>query len=260
MITSTDQLGRRIELPAPPRRIVSLVPSQTELLFDLGLEDEIVGVTKFCTHPVDKVRHVTRVGGTKNFNFARIDALAPDLIIGNREENYPEGIQRLQASYPVWMSDIVDLPGAVAMIAAVAALVGRAAAGRRLIKDIETAFAGLKSADARRVAYLIWRKPYMVVGGENFIDDLMQRAGFTNVFADQARYPEVSAEDLGEAKPDVIMLSSEPFPFTDAHRCEFQAIAPDARVVLVDGMLFSWYGSRLREIPAYLSQVAEMVR
>jgi ABC-type Fe3+-hydroxamate transport system substrate-binding protein len=259
VITSTDQLGNRLELDHWPERIVSLVPSQTELLFDLGLDDRIVGVTRFCTHPQDKVNCVTRVGGTKNFDFARIDALAPDLIIGNKEENYSEGIERLQANYPVWMSDIVDLGDALSMIAAVGALVGRPEAARSLVADIEAAFASLGSAPSGRVAYLIWRKPYMVVGGENFIDDLLKRAGFDNVFADQARYPEVSAEDLRDAQADVIMLSSEPFPFTDAHREEFQAIAPDARVLLVNGMLFSWYGSRLREIPAYLSEVASMV-
>ncbi len=256
LITSTDQLGCLVELDKRPERIVSLVPSQTELLFDLGLEDEIVGVTKFCTHPPEKVARVAKIGGTKNFNFERIDELAPDLIIGNKEENYAEGIERLQANYPVWMSDIVDLGEALEMISGVSILVGRGDAGRAMVADIKAAFETLASTPCCRAAYLIWRKPYMVVGGENFIDDLLGRAGFVNVFGHQSRYPEVTAADLSEVNPDVIMLSSEPFPFTEKHRDEFQTLVAGAQVLLVDGMAFSWYGSRLREIPHYLAEVA----
>lgn len=259
LIRSTDQLGNMLTLHGVPRRIVSLVPSQTELLFDLGLDAEVVGVTKFCTHPPEKVRDVVKVGGTKKFNFARIDALQPDLIIGNKEENYAEGIELLRGSYPVWMSDIADLDDALAMIAEVGRLVGRARAATAMVAGIRERFMRLKRAPGVRVAYFIWRKPLMVAGGENFINDLLVRAGLVNVFADKPRYPQVDPGELAAAAPEVVLLSSEPFPFTAEHEPEFVAILPGARVLRVDGTRFSWYGSRLLEIPDYLETVVREV-
>jgi ABC-type Fe3+-hydroxamate transport system substrate-binding protein len=258
-----DQLGATVELAHEPQRIVSLVPSQTELLFDLGVAEKIVGVTKFCTDPADKVAAVTRVGGTKKFNFARIDALAPDLILGNKEENYQDGIEQLKMRYPVWMSDIYDLEDALSMVEQVATMVGASERGQSLSRTVRARFASLHETLGnrqvpRRAAYFIWRKPYMVVGGNNFIDHLMVRAGLCNVFGDRERYPEVTAAQVAAARPEVLLLSSEPFPFTPAHRDEFQRMVADAEVRLVDGTLFSWYGSRLLRIPAYLEAIAQV--
>ncbi len=257
-----DQLGTTVELANEPQRIVSLVPSQTELLFDLGLDEKIVGVTKFCTDPPAKVADVTRIGGTKKFDFGRIDALAPDLILGNKEENYQDGIERLRAQYPVWMSDIYDLDDALRMIEQVASMVGAGERGQTLSRTVRERFWSLDERMAgrpvpRRAVYFIWRKPYMVVGGNNFIDHLMRRAGLGNVFSDLERYPQVTAAQVADARPEVLLLSSEPFPFTQAHRDEFQSMVADADVRLVDGTLFSWYGSRLLRIPAYLETVTE---
>ena len=256
-----DQLGATVELAREPRRIVSLVPSQTELLFDLGVDERIVGVTKFCTDPPDKVAGVTQVGGTKNFNFGRIDALEPDLILGNKEENYQDGIEQLKLRYPVWMSDIYDLDDALSMVEQVGGLVGAGERGESLSREVRRRFASLAETltgvKPLRAAYFIWRKPYMVVGGNNFIDHLMQRAGLRNVFADLERYPEVTAAQIATAHPEVLLLSTEPFPFTEAHRAEFQTLVADADVRVVDGTLFSWYGSRLLRIPAYLEAVAK---
>ena len=116
-------------------------------------------------------------------------------------------------------------------------------------------FAAIETAAPRRAAYFIWRKPYMAVGGNNFIDHLMRRAGFVNVFGELDRYPEVDAAHIAAARPEVLLLSSEPFPFTEAHRDEFAALAPGAEVLLVDGTLFSWYGSRLLKMPDYFAQL-----
>lgn len=237
-------------LSGTPHRIVSLVPSQTELLFDLGLTREVVGVTRYCTRPSGKVAQVTQVGGTKKFAFDVIESLQPDLVLGNKEENYAEGIARLRERYPVWMSDIATLPDALAMIREVAWLVGRDPAGSVLLDRIESGFDQVKPVPGLRVAYLIWRQPWMVAGGQTFIDDLLQRAGFENVFAHRARYPEVTVAALQDAAPDVVLLSSEPFPFTEDHSNEFRAVLPEARIQVVDGTLFSWYGSRLRHFPA----------
>ncbi|GAB2863915.1 TroA family protein [Hymenobacter ruber] len=255
----TDQMGRRVAVPFPPQRIVSLVPSQTELLFDLGLGEKVVGVTKFCIHPAEARTKATVIGGTKNFDFDKIAVLKPDLIIGNKEENYQDGVAQLVAKYPVWMSDISNLSEALDMIRRVGFITGAKEKSAALANEIEVSFASLAASVATATpisaAYFIWRKPYMVAAEGTFIDDMLRRAGFANVFANQARYPEITAEQLAAAAPQRILLSSEPYPFGEKHLAEFQAICPAAKIEIVDGELFSWYGSRLLEFAAYFSQL-----
>ncbi|GAB3635824.1 helical backbone metal receptor [Hymenobacter arcticus] len=245
-------MGRHVRLFHPPLRIVSLVPSQTELLFDLGLQKQLVGVTKFCIYP-EYARHKAEViGGTKDFNFAKIRATQPDLILGNKEENYVEGITELEKSYPVWMSNITDLPEALDMIRRVGQLTGKQLAAEPLAAEITNSFAALAAQEPLiPAAYFIWRKPYMAAASGTFIDDMLRRAGFRNVFAHLGRYPEITSAQLAAAAPERIFLSSEPYPFKDKHLAEFQEICPAAKTQLVDGELFSWYGSRLRLSAAY---------
>lgn len=251
-LTVTDQMGRRVVIPFPPKRIVSLVPSQTELLFDLGLGKQLEGVTKFCTHPTYARHQAAVVGGTKNFDFAKIAACQPDLIIGNKEENHPEGIAQLAAKYPVWMSDIADLADALRMVKQVGLITGKAHLAEPLAAEIAQSFGSLASGDSLvSAAYLIWRKPYLVAAGGTFIDDMLRRAGFANVFGGRGRYPEITAAELAAAAPARLLLSSEPYPFGPKHVAEFRALCPAAQIDLVDGELFSWYGSRLRHSAAY---------
>ena len=255
----TDQLNRTIELPANPQRIVSLVPSQTELLHYLGLGDRVVGITKFCIHPEEWYRSKPRVGGTKKYHFDRIEALQPDLIIGNKEENEQEQIEQLMERYPVWMSDIFDLPDALNMIEAIGRLCSREEKAAELRSEIEHRFAQLQPlAQPLRTAYFIWRKPWMLAGGNTFINTMLQRMGLQNCFADQeSRYPEVSEEALAAANPQVLLLSSEPYPFKEQHIAELRAMCPTAEIRLVDGELFSWYGNRLLHTASYLSALAQ---
>ncbi|GAB3197774.1 helical backbone metal receptor [Pontibacter aydingkolensis] len=254
-------MGNSILLEQVPQRIVSLVPSQTELLFDLGLGDHIVGVTKFCIHPKEHVKQKSKVGGTKNFNFDVIDQLQPYLIIGNKEENYKEGIEQLQQKYKVWMSDIYTLDDALEMMLQVGQVTGSEIRAHELTQSINAGFEQLRPLEPRiKAAYFIWRKPYMAVGSNNFIDHVLQRCGFDNVFNKMARYPEITAEQLQQANPQLILLSSEPYPFKEKHIQEFQEICPQASIKIVDGEMFSWYGSRLLKAPAYLQQVIEEVR
>lgn len=255
--TVIDQMGREVQFLYPPLRIVSLVPSQTELLFDLGLQNQVEGVTKFCLYPPDARQNTSVIGGTKNFDFAKIKAASPDLIIGNKEENYQEGIAQLERHFPVWLSDITNLPEALNMIRRVGDLTDKLQLAETLATDIKHAFNQLRLAATSqpRAAYFIWRKPYMVAASGTFIDDMLRRAGFRNAFADRGRYPEVTAEQLAEAAPAHIFLSSEPYPFGEKHLAEFQEICPLAQVQVVDGELFSWYGSRLRHSAAYFQQL-----
>ncbi|MTI20000.1 cobalamin-binding protein [Fulvivirga sp. RKSG066] len=248
-------MGSTIELPKTPSSIVSLVPSQTELLFDLGLKSEVKGITKFCIHPADEVRDVKKIGGTKNFNFSKIDELNPDLVIGNKEENYKEGIEQLREKYPVWMSDIYTLNDSLDMINSVASLVGRAEKGKEIIEDIKSGFESIKKKAPLKVLYFIWQKPYMVAGGGTFIDIMLSQIGLDNV-APKDRYPELSPDDIRAINPDLILLSSEPYPFKAKHFSDFSALCPNAKIHIVDGEMFSWYGSRLRKAPAYFNSLS----
>lgn len=250
-----DQMGEAIKVDGRPRRIVSLVPSQTELLFDLGLDKEIVGVTKFCIHPKEKCKNKAKIGGTKKFNFPAIDALAPDLIIGNKEENYKEGIEILKTSYPVWMSDIYDLRDAFEMIDSIGALVGKRMEAQKIVEDIGKGFEDFAPKIKKRALYLIWKDPYMSIGKHTFIHEMMLKCGFENVLEDMDRYPILTAEDIKALDPEVILLSSEPYPFKEKHRKEIQEILPFAQIALVDGEMFSWYGSRLQYAPAYFESI-----
>lgn len=255
----TDQLNRTVTLPAwPPRRIVSLVPSQTELLADLGLENEVVGITKFCVHPEEWFREKTRVGGTKTLNFGKIKSLNPDLIIGNKEENERAQIEELAADFPVWLSDVYTLEDAYDMIGRVGELVGKTAEAQKLIEKVKTAFAVHRvPCTVHRVAYFIWRKPFMAAGRDTFIDEMLRVAGFQNIFSHKNRYPEISLDELAAAQPEIILLSSEPYPFSEKHFAPFREVCPQARIQLVDGEMFSWYGSRLLHSAAYFRKLRE---
>ena len=250
-----DQMHRTVQVPSHPQRIISLVPSQTELLYDLGLGERVVGITKFCVHPETWFNSKHRVGGTKKVDMEKVRALKPDLIIGNKEENAKKDIQALEQDFPVWMSDVRDLNGALDMIAAVGEITGTSDKANAIRNGIAQAFGALKPMEEpRTVAYFIWREPYMVAGHGTFVNDMLLRLGLINVFDEgDARYPEITAKEVEDASPEVILLSSEPYPFQQKHLEEFKEICPDARVLLVDGELFSWYGSRLLKAPAYFA-------
>ncbi len=251
----TDQLNRPIHIPQYPKRIISLVPSQTELLIDLGLQAQLLGITKFCIHPAAATKQILKIGGTKALDIKLIKELNPDLIIGNKEENERAQIEELMSHFPVWMSDIADLDGAINMITGIGELVNKATEAAAMTATIKQNFEQLNAAaPTRKVAYLIWRKPYMVAGKGTFIDDMLRRCGFVNVFAED-RYPEVSIEQLISAQPDALLLSSEPYPFKEKHINEFRATLPHATIKLVDGEMFSWYGSRLLQAPAYFNKL-----
>lgn len=257
MRSVSDQMNRTLQVPERPERIISLVPSQTELLHDLGLGERVVGITKFCIHPEHWFRGKARVGGTKQVDLDKVRALKPDLIIGNKEENTQADIEALEQEFPVWMSDVRDLDGALDMIRRVGVLTGTTSRSEALVSGIEHAFATLQpTTPPRSAAYFIWRDPMMVAGGDTFISDMLHRAGFSNAFAHRKeRYAEITPAELAAADPDVILLSSEPYPFAEKHLAEFQMTCPGTPVRLVDGELFSWYGSRLLKAPAYFSRL-----
>ena len=253
-----DQMGRSVVLNNwPPTKIISLVPSQTELLFDLGAGSSIKGVTKFCIHPKAQLKGAMKVGGTKSVHFDRIDTIQPDLIIGNKEENEQEMIYELARKYPVWMSDIFTLEDAYDMILQIGRLIDKESIAIKWITKIQERFALISKHNHQpRVAYFIWRNPYMVAANDTFINVMLQKAGFQNAFEDLSRYPSIELSQLNERKVDFVFLSSEPYPFKNKHIEEFIRYLPDDKIQIVDGELFSWYGSRLYQSASYFQQLA----
>lgn len=258
----TDQLGNPVSLNKTPQRIVSLVPSQTELLFDLGLDEEVIGITKYCIYPKHWHRTKTKVGGTKKLNIEKIKQLSPDLLIGNKEENKKEQILELLKEFPVWMSDIATLEDALGMMQSMGELTGKKEQSLRIQNGIREQFAHFKLSTSAikhqplTILYLIWRKPYICAGKKTFIGHLLEICGLTNA-ASGFRYPKISKEEIRKISPSFIFLSSEPFPFGERHFSEFQNLCPSAKIILVDGKMFSWYGSRLLYAPVYFEKLLQ---
>lgn len=255
-----DQMEREVQIPEPfPRRIISLVPSQTELLYDLGLDERVVGITEFCVRPHSWQDQKEIVGGTKLVLRKKVQNLKPDLIIGNKEENTLQDIQRLEKEYPVWMSDITTMDDALEMIL----MLGEVTKAPVKAQSIHDQIKGKlkKAADPSKkplkIAYFIWKDPWMVAGGNTFINDFCKKMGFRNVFEDVDRYPEINLDQLEERNPDFIFLSSEPFPFKENHKKELSHILPLSKIEIIDGQMFSWYGSRLIKGIEYALQLKE---
>ena len=217
----TDQTGFQFSLEGVPLRIVSTVPSQTELLFDLGLGQNIVGVTAYCVHPQEALERKEVIGGTKDLNLSKILGLQPDLIIGNKEENIKEQIEELRQYVPVWLSDIKTIDDGLGMIKRLGGITESTSVASNLIEQIE--FERLKLLRLRkklRVAYFIWKNPMMMAGPNTFIGKMLEECGFINVALDNGqRYPQVPFDRIYELEADLILLSSEPYAFTagDAH-------------------------------------------
>ena len=247
IIVTSDDLGRDVRVPVRPQRIVSLCPSQTETLLELGAGERLVGRTRYCIHPEPTVIRITEVGGTKQLRVPAIEQLKPDLVIAEKEENRREDVELLAARWPVFVTDVRDIASGLRMISTLGRLCGCETAATGLIKKISTRWRSLKALPKpRSTAYLIWRKPWMAAGADTYIHDVLTRCGLVNVFAQSAaRYPETTMKKLAVLSPELVLLSTEPYPFKEKHRGEFAKALPQSKVLLVDGEAFSWYGARM---------------
>lgn len=247
----TDQLGNQHTFDTTPKRIISLVPSQTELLVDLGLEDSIVGITKFCVHPYHLKSTKKIIGGTKKVHFEKIRLLQPDIIIANKEENTLEIVTELSKICPVWVTDIITLEDNLKMIEDFGILFNKRTEAKKWMDKINFAHQDflnfIRDKEVKKAAYFIWANPYMVAGNTTFINEMLQLNNFENIYnSREQRYPEVSIENIRiEGNPELVLLSSEPFPFTDEHVFELGRYTHHAITLFVDGEMFSWYGSRI---------------
>lgn len=259
-ISFTDQLGTEHTFETSPKRIISLVPSQTELLYDLGQEAKIVGITKFCVHPYHFKSTKKSVGGTKKVNYRKIKELQPDIIICNKEENTQEMVERLREICPVWVTNIITVEDNFQMITDFGQLFNCRTEANKWNDKLAFALSDFKNfvkdIPVKKVAYFIWKKPYMVAGSDNFINELLKLNHFENIYDTKGRYPEVAIEQIvEEGDPDFIFLSSEPYPFKKEDGYEISNYTDKAQTVLVDGEMFSWYGSRLLKAFTYFKML-----
>ena len=241
-------------------KIVSLVPSLTELLFHFGLDDQVVGRTKFCIHPVERVKSAEKIGGTKNVNTQKVIELKPDLIIANKEENTKADIEALQEVCKVHVSEIANYDQAIFAIDDIGLMTNSADRATTLIEEIEVSFEKLKQnridkRPQKKVCYLIWQKPYMSIGNDTYIHDMLNHCGFENICAGQTRYPVLTLEEIKKRQPDYLFLSSEPFPFKQIHIEKLKLELPNAKIILVDGEYFSWYGNRMVGAAKYFGKL-----
>lgn len=252
----TDQLGTSHSFESSPKRIVSLVPSQTELLYDLGLEERIVGITKFCVHPYHLKSTKTIVGGTKKVNFDKIRELSPDIIIANKEENTPEMVAQLSQIAPVWVTDIQTVADNFKMITDFGILFNCRTESQKWNDKIEHALTQfvtfMKTIGPKKVAYFIWREPHMVAGSGTYINEMLKLNNFINIYENRSRYPEVIIQKMRiQGDPEIVFLSSEPYPFNEEHAFEIGRFTHHAKMTFVDGEMFSWYGTRLLKALEY---------
>lgn len=261
MKTLTDQIGTVHTFENTPKRIVSLVPSQTELLYDLGLEESIVGITKFCVHPFHFKSTKTIIGGTKNVKYEKITALQPDIIIANKEENTLEIVEELRKICPVWVTDIYTVEDNLQMISDFGQLFDKRTEAQKWNDKIAFAYEDfqnfMKPVESKKAAYFIWANPYMVAGKNTFINEMLLLNKFENIYENrEERYPEIIIQKMRiQGDPDYVFLSSEPFPFKDEHAFELGRYTHHAKTVFVDGEMFSWYGSRILKAFDYFKKL-----
>lgn len=253
-----DARGTQHGLEHPAQRIVSLVPSATETLHRLGVADRIVGVTRFCVHPSPWVKHVPKVGGTKDIELERVLDLKPDLVVGNCEENTREIFEALDPHVPVWAPLPKTIPEAIADIGHLGMLTGTESVAKAFQAQATDAWEQAKSqAQSFTYAYFIWNDPWMSISNDTFIARMLESVGGVNVFGDHPdRFPVIDMKGKITAIPDVVFLSSEPFPFKEKHReqlCNDTAI-PLNNVRFIDGEYASWHGHRMIEGLSYLTK------
>lgn len=259
MLVVKDQIGNYIEINTYPRRIISLVPSITEYLFDLELADRVVGITKFCIHPKEWKQQKQIIGGTKQQDLTKIKELEPDLIIASKEENVKQYVEKLSKICPVYVSDVSDFDSALGMMLDIGGLTNESKKTKEIIKKIHQQFDLIKKPTSTiKVGYCIWKKPWMWAGNDAFISKMLSICGYENIIQTD-RYPEIEMNEILKANPDYIFLSSEPYPFQTPHIEELQEEFPNSNFIIVDGEMFSWYGSRMLKAPQYFNSLLDQL-
>ncbi|RRJ92207.1 ABC transporter substrate-binding protein [Flavobacterium macacae] len=269
MKTFQDQIGTTLTFENTPKRIISLVPSQTELLYELGLEENIIGITKFCVHPYHLKQTKKIIGGTKKVHYEKIKLLQPDIIIANKEENTLEIVEELRKIAPVWVTNVITIEDNFQMISDFGKLFNCRTEALKISDKIKNAqqdfLEFMKDKPSRKVAYFIWKDPFMVAGSDNYINEILKLNNFQNIYDNpekfSGRYPEIIIQKIRiQGDPEIVFLSSEPFPFKDEHAFEIGRFTHHAKTIFVDGEMFSWYGSRLLKAFDYFKTIHNRIK
>lgn len=244
-----DQAGNPINLYDTPKTLVSGVPSLTETFIQCCPSGYVLGRTKFCIHPRETVKSIPKVGGTKHLKSKSIIELNPDIVILNKEENTYDDYKELSKHFPVYVSDITDTESLISFLNDMAAIFKLQSFNKLSDKIMSTRYVPHENEGRKKAAYIIWKNPYMTVGGDTYINHMLEEAGFTNIFRNKKRYPEVTFDEILRRDPEFIFLSSEPFPFSQKHIDELDVNYNTDQIKIVDGEMFSWYG--IRNLKAY---------
>ena len=248
----TDHLNRTVTLSSVPKRVVSLVPSVTETIADMGFASCLVAVTRFCKYPSDVVTTLPKIGGPKKVDIQKIVDLKPDLVVAVKEENDKEQILSLMERVPVFVFDINTIGDSFDMLDRLGAIFNRSEVSARWIRRIQEKMAHYKPGRlAQKTLYIIWKKPWMAAGKSTFIGSMMQLAGFDNMIS--GRYPEIDEKEMSRA--EIILLATEPYHFKASDRAELQAKYPDKEIVIIDGEMFTWYGTHMLQAIDYFAHL-----
>ena len=260
-ISATDDLGREVKTPFPPQRIIPAVPSTTEFLFDLGLDEKVISRTRFCRYPIGRIEKLPNIGGPKNLYIDKINLLNPDLILVNEEENNKTQVELLMDEYPVYVSKVRTYEDALVNILNTGKITDTEPRAFEIVNQIRDGFSKIPEREKPlKVLYLIWKKPYMCAGKDTFVNSMLEKCGFENAITDlNPRYPNLSPERMQELSPDLVFLSSEPFPFEASHIKEIQCLLPKAKIELVDGEMFSWYESHMVHAADYFIKLSKKI-
>jgi ABC-type Fe3+-hydroxamate transport system substrate-binding protein len=270
-LTVVDALGRSLTIGRRPERIISLVPSLTEALFAFGLEQEIMGVTRFCVEPRRGVSGKTRVGGTKSVDIAKIKSLEPDLVVAGAEENSAADIaQLIEYGCPVFVTMVTSVQSAIDLLRQLATITGTTVAARPIIEEAKQALAFAQAAAAGlqrvRVFCPIWRNPYMTCSRATYMADVIAVCGGRNVFDEHPeRYPKVELAEIAALDPEAILLPSEPYRFTKRHKADFRALTEvtavkNGHIFLIDGKMLTWYGPRIAQGLGEVKRLLDIAR
>ena len=246
-----DHLKRTIILNDYPKRVISIVPSITELIINLGLKHLLIGITNYCIHPQKETDLIRKIGGTKTPKIDLILDLAPDIVIANKEENKMSDIEVISKHTSVWVSDINSYEDNFKLIIELGKLFNKNSEATTLCAVIKNNWRKVPEFKSKSCLYFIWRNPYMLAGKDTFINSVLAKSGFENLIS-QNRYPTQNIDELSSLSPELILLSTEPYCFKEKHISEFRKLFPNAIIKIVDGELFSWYGSRQKLLPSYL--------
>jgi ABC-type Fe3+-hydroxamate transport system substrate-binding protein len=268
-VNITDDLGFRLELKSPPRRIISLVPSWTETLFAMGLGNEVVGVTKFCVEPAAAVASVEKIGGTKNPDLRAIARLEPDFVIANAEENRREDVEKIrEQGAAVFTTYPKTIPGAVESILKLGTALGKESEANAMAREIVRNVSGIEASVGVwsklpfRVFCPIWKNPWMGFNADTYAHDVLRMLGFNNIFASAGeRYPTTTLAEAIERKPDIVLLPDEPYEFKDRDIEELKKVLPPGlarRVMIVSGRDLHWYGVHM--VKGLTTLAAKMAR